>query len=123
MTQPEVLDPSALDQLIEDTGGDPEFMQEIIDEFLSDTQDLIASIEDACNSGDGATAHRAAHSIKSTSASFGARAFSSLAADIESRCRDGDLPAAQEAIPRLREAYALAESALRDRISLLEQSA
>lgn len=121
MTVPEILDPSALDQLIEDTGGDAEFMQEIIDEFLADTRDLIATIEDACNAGNATEAHRAAHSIKSTSASFGARAFSSLAADIESRCREGDIPAAGDVIPRLREAFEVAESALKDRISLLEQ--
>lgn len=123
MTEQAVLDPSALDQIIEDTGGDTEFILEIIDEFLGNTRELIEGIESACVAGDAAAARMAAHSIKGTSASFGARALSALALDIESRCRDGDLAGAAERIPQLRGAFEQADEALRERISQLENDA
>jgi HPt (histidine-containing phosphotransfer) domain-containing protein len=73
------IDPSALHRVLDMAGGDRAFVVEIIDEYLSDSAALLATMREA--SGDGL--RRAAHTLKSTSASVGAGRLAELCARIE----------------------------------------
>ena len=81
------IDPSALDSVLEMAGGDRSFVVEVIDDYLDDSTALLATLREA--SGD--ELRRAAHSLKSTSASVGAARLSELCAEIEhAGSADGD---------------------------------
>jgi HPt (histidine-containing phosphotransfer) domain-containing protein len=85
------IDPAALEQVLDMAGGDRTFVVEIIDEYLEDSAKLVASLR--TTSGEDLT--RAAHSLKSTSASVGARRLAELAAQIE-RAGEADADAVAE---------------------------
>jgi HPt (histidine-containing phosphotransfer) domain-containing protein len=73
------IDPTALDRMLDMAGGDRSFVVEIIDEYLNDSATLLATLREA--SGD--DLRRAAHTLKSTSASVGAGRLAELCARIE----------------------------------------
>jgi HPt (histidine-containing phosphotransfer) domain-containing protein len=78
---PEPLDPAALAGLHELSGGDPEFVADLIDEYLTESAELLARLPVAS----GEELVRAAHTLKSTSATFGADALAETCARIERR--------------------------------------
>ena len=96
-----VIDPAALDRICDDTGGDGEFVSEIIDEFLADARMRLAAFVDAIGSGDAAAAGDAVHSLKGASTSVGATALAELALAAERACRDGDVATASGVITQL----------------------
>jgi HPt (histidine-containing phosphotransfer) domain-containing protein len=100
---PMVIDPAALDRIWDDTGGDGEFVSEIIDEFLTDTRMRFAAFIDAIGAGDAATAGDAVHSLKGASTSVGARALAELALAAERACRDGDVATASGLITQMKD--------------------
>jgi HPt (histidine-containing phosphotransfer) domain-containing protein len=77
------IDPSALDALLETTGGDPDFFAEMIDVFLADAADLLSAMDAALAGGDAAALRRAAHSLKSNAATCGATGLTALARQLE----------------------------------------
>ena len=86
------IDPRALTQLLDMAGGDRSFVVEIIDDYLADSAALLATLREA--SGD--DLRRAAHSLKSTSASLGAGRLAALSAQIEQAGADPGLIAEAE---------------------------
>ncbi|MHB2265465.1 Hpt domain-containing protein [Aliihoeflea sp. PC F10.4] len=82
---------AALDTMVEDTGGDVEFVNDLIEAFIDDARVLIMQIEAAASRHDREALRRAAHTLKSNSATFGADALSLSAADIEARSPSGEL--------------------------------
>lgn len=74
-----VIDPSALEQIADMAGGDRSFVVEIIDEYLSDSATLLATLRESC----GDDLRRAAHTLKSTSASVGAGRLAAVCSRIE----------------------------------------
>lgn len=105
MVAPAVLDRSALDQILEDTGGDPEFIIELIRDYLDNTRTVLVDLAEACASDDPARARRAAHTIKGTSASMGAQALSALAAEAEAQCQAGNVRDVERSLPELEDAF------------------
>jgi HPt (histidine-containing phosphotransfer) domain-containing protein len=83
------LDPAAYEHLLDITGGDPEFVDELIDTFIDDAVGQIALLRAGSSSGDLAEVVRAAHSLKSGSASVGATALSEMGRTIEFEARSG----------------------------------
>ena len=73
------LDPAALEQVLELAGGDRSFVVDVIDEYLADSEALLARLRET--SGD--DLRRAAHTLKSTSSSVGATRLAALCAEIE----------------------------------------
>jgi HPt (histidine-containing phosphotransfer) domain-containing protein len=90
---PSVLDTSALDQLRESVGDDPEFVAELVDEFLQDAPTQLESMREAATSGAATDARRAAHTLKGNSRTFGAMQLGSLCQEAETAAVDGDLAA------------------------------
>jgi HPt (histidine-containing phosphotransfer) domain-containing protein len=92
MTDPRpVVDPAALDRLLEMTGGDPDFLAELIDTFIEDGAAQLEALRAAIAAGDAAEAVRPAHSLKSNSASMGAARLADLCRALEADARTGQV--------------------------------
>jgi HPt (histidine-containing phosphotransfer) domain-containing protein len=107
-----VIDQAALNDLLESTGGDPEFLGELIDAYVSDSAELLATLHRALAGGDAAGVRRAAHSLKSNSANFGARSLASQCQELEDRSKAGELEDAADRIAGIEAEYRRVERAL-----------
>lgn len=87
------LDNAVLGELQESVGGDPEFLGELIDDFLADAPAQLESLRGAAASGDATTAERAAHTLKGGSRTFGAGPLGALCRQAEAAAGAGDLDA------------------------------
>ncbi len=95
-------------------GGDPAIVAELIEMFLADTPLQLAEMRQALLDGDAAIVQRAAHTLKSSSASLGAQALASLCGALELLARDGQLDRAGEHLVQIEAAFAQVEAALQD---------
>jgi CheY-like chemotaxis protein/HPt (histidine-containing phosphotransfer) domain-containing protein len=100
-----VLDRVALESLREMVGGDPEFLVELIDTFLDDAPQLLADMGQAVEQGDAGGLRLAAHSLKSNSADFGAKALSALCKELEMMGKAGALDGAVERVAQAKAEY------------------
>jgi HPt (histidine-containing phosphotransfer) domain-containing protein len=91
MPDNDVIDQAALDALNEMTGGDPAFLAEMIDTYLDDTPGQFAAMRQALAGGQADDYRRAAHSLKSNSANFGALALADLCREMEEKGKAGAL--------------------------------
>jgi HPt (histidine-containing phosphotransfer) domain-containing protein len=107
-----VIDRATLDALASTT--DREFVVELIDTFLEDAPQLLASLNTALGAGDAEAFRRAAHSLKSNGASLGAMTFSASAKDLEMMGKAGDLQGAQTKVEGLRAEFERVLQALKD---------
>jgi len=90
MTDPTpAVDPAALERLSEMTGGDPEFVRELIDTYLDDAPGQLEALREAVARGVVDDAIRPAHSLKSNSASMGADRLAELCRALEADARAG----------------------------------
>jgi len=107
-----IIDHATFQQLEETT--DAEFVSELVDTYCEETPRLIADLQQALRRGDAETFRRSAHSIKSSSASFGALDFAAQARELEMIGKAGDLTGAAAQVARLSRAYQQVEHALRE---------
>ena len=77
--------------LLDMSGGDLEFVQEILSTFLETSGDLLAGIDDAARKGDATKAVYAAHTLKGSLRSIGAEPLATLCNDLEQTARVGDM--------------------------------
>ena len=111
MSREEVLDKRKLEELREIVGGQ-EYLVELIDAFLDEAPRLLADLQRGFDQKDAATLTRAAHSLKSNSADFGAVEFNGLCKDLESKGRAGSLEQAAALIARAEEEFEKVKTAL-----------
>ncbi|HET7169985.1 MAG TPA: Hpt domain-containing protein [Candidatus Limnocylindrales bacterium] len=86
------LDPAAMERLLEITGGDIEFVDELVDTFIDDATTQLDGLRAAVADGDAATAVRPAHSLKSNSVNVGATTLAELCRALEADGRAGTVP-------------------------------
>ncbi len=108
----DILDMTAIENLLEITGGDPEFLAEMIDSYLETTPPLLTKLHESLEAGDAAGFRMAAHTLKSGSADFGAMSLSKLCARLEEMGKDGTLDDAAPLIAEAEAIYALVQPAL-----------
>jgi HPt (histidine-containing phosphotransfer) domain-containing protein len=89
------------------------FVAELIDTFVEDARELTAQLPAALARRDVDGFRRAAHSLKSTSESLGARELAALARDLEAIARAGSLDGVDERLGPIAAEYARAAHALR----------
>jgi len=82
-----------------------DFIGELIDAYFEEAPQLIGQIEQALASGDAEVFRRAAHSLKSSSASFGAMQFSARAKELELIGKEGNLAGTGEKVAKLKLDY------------------
>ena len=103
-TQAEI-DQAALDRLLDDIGGESALLVELIDSFLDETPELLASMSDALAQGETAELMRTAHTIKSSGRDFGATALSEMCQKLEHDSKAGVLEDAAEQVSRIKHEY------------------
>jgi CheY-like chemotaxis protein/HPt (histidine-containing phosphotransfer) domain-containing protein len=106
------LEPGALDRLMETTGGDPEFVAILLETFADEAPAILEELRGGLASGDSDAVRRAAHTLKSNGATFGATKLLALCAELESRARAGDLADGQQILRRVEASYAAVEKEL-----------
>jgi len=97
------LDDGALESL-RDLGGDA-FLGEVIDAFLADAPELVATLRRSLEEQGTEELRRAAHTLKSNGATFGAAEFAELCRTLEQRAKDGELDGASELVDRIEQEY------------------
>jgi HPt (histidine-containing phosphotransfer) domain-containing protein len=76
-----IIDKATFDELEQLSGA--EFIKELIDTFLDDAPKLVSEIKSALEAQDADSFRRAAHSLKSNAATFGAMRLAELAKELE----------------------------------------
>ncbi len=109
-----VLDASALARL-QAIAPNAESFAKLVASFLDNGAVLVASMATAAGSGDVDGLRRAAHTLKSNAASFGATDLSELCAALESRARAGSVDDADAAVTQIARAFEGARAALESR--------
>ncbi|MGZ8636391.1 MAG: GAF domain-containing protein [Actinomycetota bacterium] len=66
------VDPAVLARLTESMGGDRSFVAELVEQFIADSPALVSAARRALEAGDASEVRRAAHTLKSNAATFGA---------------------------------------------------
>ena len=100
---------------LRDAVGD-DFLPELILAYLEETPMLLRDLQAALAASDISAFTRAAHSIKSSSASLGALEFSAQAKELELIGKSGDLSQAGDKVDRLAAKYPELEAALKDHL-------
>jgi len=93
------LDPQTFNNLLNDLGAD--FVCELVDTFCKDLRQQLQILQTVLDQGDQTTFTRAAHTIKSTSLTFGASGYANLARELEMLGRAGKLEGAYEKTQQL----------------------
>jgi two-component system, sensor histidine kinase and response regulator len=88
---------SILEELV---GNDPDVISEFLRDFRTSAARIAADLRAACNAGQTAAAGAAAHKLKSSARSVGARALGELCAEMEQAGKAGDIQALNALLPR-----------------------
>lgn len=114
MTADHTLDPAGLERLLEITGGDLEFVDELVDTFLDDAEAQLAAMDAAVAAGDPEALVRPAHSLKSNSDNVGATALRDLARQLEADGKAGAVPDPAATVAAIRTGFEAVRAALLD---------
>lgn len=104
------IDLAVFESLKEMMGVD--FIVELVDTYLQDSPEMLQQMHQALEANDAEPFRRAAHSLKSNSANFGAMQLSALARELEFMGRENRLEQAGEILAKAEEEYAQVEQAL-----------
>ena len=85
------VDERVVHRLRESTGGDDTFVSDLIGQFLSDAPALVETMWAALERDDASEVHRAAHTLKSNAATFGAQRLAEMCRELEATSKDGSL--------------------------------
>lgn len=111
MADQDVIDRGVLESLL-DSCGDREFLGELLQTFFADALKLFGTMRAALAAGGAEEFRRAAHSLKSNSACFGAVALSKMCKALEEIGRAGTLEGAEEGVAAAEAEYARVKAAL-----------
>jgi HPt (histidine-containing phosphotransfer) domain-containing protein len=107
-----LIDEQIIRELREAVGDD--YIPELIQAYLEETPTLLRDLQAALAAGDVIPFTRAAHSIKSSSASLGALDFSAQAKELELIGKSGDLSQVSDKVGRLTAGYTELETAFKE---------
>jgi HPt (histidine-containing phosphotransfer) domain-containing protein len=85
--------------------ADPATLVELLNSYLEDAPQLIQQMRDGLAAGDVETVRRAAHSLKSNSASFGANRLAGAARELEMIAKGGTLEGAASKLAGIEAEY------------------
>jgi CheY-like chemotaxis protein len=97
------LDDGALRNL-RDLGGE-DFLREVIDAFLADAPELMATLRRSLDEQSAEELRRTAHTLKSNGATLGAEQFAELCRTLEQRAKAGELDGTSELVDRIEQGY------------------
>ncbi len=108
----QVIDPRAVKTLLETTGGDAAFLDELIDVYFENSAKLLDTMNAAESAHSADEIRRAAHSLKSNSANFGAYLLAEMCKELEDLSHEGNLSDASARIARIQAEYVRVKQAL-----------
>lgn len=100
MVSNDVIDQAALKRLLDMIGGDPEDLDELLEEFENDTPKTLQTMTEAAQSADLDALRIASHSLKSNGRDFGAVALATACEALERACQEGSV---DDPVARVRE--------------------
>jgi HPt (histidine-containing phosphotransfer) domain-containing protein len=98
MNESNSIDRTVFDDLLDQVGGDREFLAELLQTYFDDSPKLLEALHSALAAGNVEEFRRAAHSLKSSSANFGAVRLSRMCKELEDMGKVGNLDGAGEGI-------------------------
>lgn len=107
-----VIDRDVLDNLLAAVGGDGEFLTELLETYFEDSPQLFSTMHESLSKGDAEEFRRAAHTLKSNSANFGAIHLSQKAKSLEDLGKANDLEEASDSLADAEAEYRKVKSAL-----------
>jgi HPt (histidine-containing phosphotransfer) domain-containing protein len=110
MTDP--IDVEAFERLVDITGGDLAFIDELVDTYLEDGASQITALREASAAGDPAGVIRPAHTLKSSSANVGALVLAEACRSLEADGRAGAVPDLATRVEDCARGFEAARSAL-----------
>jgi HPt (histidine-containing phosphotransfer) domain-containing protein len=99
------IDPVVFGRLVEMTGGEMDFVDDLVDTYLEDGVKQIAALHAAIGSNSVADLVRPAHSMKSSSLNVGAIALGETCRDLEEAGRSGHVPDAADRVAAIASAF------------------
>jgi two-component system, sensor histidine kinase and response regulator len=109
----DILDPKPLADIRElQRRKAPNLLNTLIHRYQEESAHLLHKLKTALDQGNADGVHRAAHSLRSSSATLGARSFAALCEDLEQQGRIGQLANTDSLFAQLQAEYALVQTAL-----------
>ena len=105
------IDANTFEALKEMSGAD--FIGELVDTYLEDSPKLIRELQSALQAGDAEAFRRAAHSLKSNAATFGAARLAQQAKDLEMIGKEGRLGETGQLLEELKRTYGVVAAELK----------
>ena len=102
---PVAVDSAVFQELRASLGDDEDFLRDLITNFIDDAQRLFQEIRDAVAQRDAHALHQAAHTLKSSSAMFGATAFAEQCKQLELVGRRGTTEGADAYVEEMAGAF------------------
>jgi HPt (histidine-containing phosphotransfer) domain-containing protein len=112
MNPQSVIDLPTFEALKEAIGAD--YINELVQAYFEETPQLLSKLQQALSKQDCDAFRQAAHSIKSTSNSFGALEFGTLAKELEMMGREARLDGAPAKVKSLVAGYEAVQQALKE---------
>lgn len=84
-----ILDQAVIAELRESTGGDDDFVRELVEAYVAEATGYLDAMSAAAITGDAAAIVRPAHTLKSSSATLGAMRLAGISRGIEEAGRAG----------------------------------
>jgi HPt (histidine-containing phosphotransfer) domain-containing protein len=112
VTDGAAIDQATFDRLLEMTGGELDFVDELVDTYLEDGEQLVEQLRDAAGRGAVGDLVRPVHSLKSSSLNVGALTLGEQCRTLEEAARNGDVPHAAEWVERIATGFDDARRAL-----------
>jgi two-component system sensor histidine kinase BarA len=110
----EPIDPVAFANLVEMTGGEMDFVDELVDTYLEDGERQVAALQAATGAGDVEALVRPAHSLKSSSLNVGALGLGELGRQLEEAARTGAVADAADRVAAISFGFEGVRTALLD---------
>jgi HPt (histidine-containing phosphotransfer) domain-containing protein len=108
-----ILDAAVLAELRESTGGDDDFVRELVEAYVAEATGYLDAMAGAASAGDAEAIIRPAHTLKSSSATLGAMRLSAISRGIEEAGRAGRTEGLTADVARAQAAWTETIDALR----------
>ncbi len=110
----EIIDRAAIEDLLESVGRDLDFLDELLGDYFDDSPHQLSEMQQALEESDTERFRRAAHSLKSNSANFGAHKLVDSCKELEEMGKSATLGGAGDRLTRAIIEYEEVKQALKD---------
>ncbi len=105
VVEPPSLDRAAWEELVRTTGGDKDFMAELLQTYFEDTPKELSAMHQSLLHKRAEEFRRAAHSLKSNSGTFGALRLAGMFREMEEMGKNDNLAGAEQRLALAEEEY------------------